>query len=58
MTEDLIKQSLHYNQFQLDLGLSGKPQVPCCCPLVLFTHHFFSKAFSLALIMVRSLDHV
>lgn len=56
MTEDLIKQSLHYNQLQLDLSINGKPQFPWCCPFVLFTHNFFSKAFSLNLIMVRSFN--
>lgn len=34
MTVDLIKQSLHCNQLQLDPNISGKPQFPWC-PFVL-----------------------
>lgn len=54
MTEDLIKQSLHYNQLQLAPSINGKPQFPWYCPFVLFPHSFSSKSFSLNLIMLRS----
>lgn len=58
INEDLIKQSLHSNWLQLELPIKGKPQIPCCCPLVLSTHNFSSKAFSLHLIMVRSWSYL
>lgn len=46
MTGDLIKQSLHYNKLQLDGSISGKPQFPRRCLLVLSLTISFQGIFS------------